>query len=451
MARFKNSHLIIPISVLIHLGIINGMLYLLTYETYLNFYHILHYNISWLLITYGLDYYPTHRTERFMTNIHQMFQVYLLYGLAYFALFGITQTSFGSLEYQLFVVTLIYLCLTWYRVIFFWARRQYRLKGGNYIRTVVLGRDRNLKKIRRVFDDPQLGYRYMGYFDDKESKSPTYLGNIVDSFLYILEKDIDEIYLVASKFNRDELKNLISFADNNLIKVKIVPDNKEIYSRAMFIELYDSVPVLNLRDVPLDTEYGQLAKRVFDIAFSFFVIVTLLSWLTPLLYVLIKLESSGPLFFKQKRHGLKRRLFWCYKFRSMSTNKSADSKMATKNDSRITRVGNFIRKTSIDELPQFFNVFMGDMSVVGPRPHMELHTWDYEISVDKYLVRHFVKPGITGLAQVKGYRGEIMEKADIINRTNLDIFYVEKWSLSLDVEIIWKTLVNALRGEEKAY
>ena len=451
MKTAKYSDLIIPISILIHLCIINGILFVLTPDTYSNLFHILHYNVSWLLITYGLGYYPKSRKERFMTNIHKMFQLYLIYGLAYFALFGITQTDYDSLEYQLFVYALLCLCLTWYRVIFFWVRRQYRLKGGNFVKVVVIGRDANLKKIRKVFDAPELGYRYMGYFEDLESPSPTYLGQIIDCFLYILENDIDEIYCVASKFNHKELQNLINFADNNLIKVKIIPDNKEIYSKAMTIELYDNIPVLNLRKVPLDTEYGRLIKRTFDILFSSFIIIGVLSWLTPLLFIIMKLESPGPLYFKQKRHGFKRQVFWCYKFRSMQSSSTANSKMATKNDNRITRLGAILRKTSIDELPQFFNVFLGDMSVVGPRPHMELHTWDYEISVDKYLVRHFVKPGITGLAQIKGYRGEITRKADILNRTKLDIFYVEKWTLTMDLQIIGQTLVNAFKGEDKAY
>ena len=438
MKIIKRSDLVIPISILVHLCIINGILAALTPDTYDNILYILHYNVSWLLITYGLGYYSIGRKERFVTNIHKMFQLYLIYGLAYFALFGITRTAFKSLEYQLFVYMLICLCLTWYRVIFFWLRRQYRLKGGNSVKVVVMGRDANLKKIRKVFDAPELGYRYMGYFDDAESKSPTYLGKTIDCFLYILENDIDEIYCVAATFNREELKNLINFADNNLIKVKIIPDNKDIYSRAMTIELYENTPVLNLRKVPLDTGYGRLSKRVFDLAFSSLVIIFVLSWLVPILFVIMRLESPGPLFFKQKRHGLKRQVFWCYKFRSMRPNVSADSKMATKNDARITRVGAFLRRTSIDELPQFLNVFLGDMSVVGPRPHMELHTWDYEISVDKYLVRHFVKPGITGLAQIKGFRGEITKMTDILNRTKLDIFYVEKWSLALDIRIIMR-------------
>ncbi|WP_299435553.1 exopolysaccharide biosynthesis polyprenyl glycosylphosphotransferase [uncultured Maribacter sp.] len=451
MKKIKRSHLIIPISIIIHLCIINGTLLLLTPETYLHVNNILYYNFSWLIITYGINYYPTGRKDTFMTNVTKMFQLYFIYGLAYLALFTITRTPVHSLQHQLLVFLLICSSLTWYRIIFFWARRNYRMIGGNSANVVVLGRDPNLKKIRRIFDDPYLGYRYKGYFDNEKSKSPTYLGNIVDSFGYILENDIDEIYCVASNFNTEELKNLVNFADNNLIKFKIILDNKEVFSKAMSIEAYQNIPVLNLRKVPLDTEYARIAKRTFDILFSLLVIIGVLSWLTPILYVLIKLESKGPLYFKQKRHGFKRRIFWCYKYRSMTVNKDSDAKMATKNDARVTKIGKFMRKTSIDELPQFFNVLKGEMSVVGPRPHMEAHTEDYQGSVDKYLVRHFVKPGITGLAQTKGYRGEIGMKSDILNRTRLDIFYVERWSLMLDIRIIYATVANVFIGEEKAY
>ena len=451
MKTLKRSDFVIPISIVIHLAIINVVLFVLTRDTYLNIYHILHYNISWLLITYGLKFYPTARNEKFMTNLHQMLQLFLIYGLAYFSLFGLTGKIYESLSYQFLVYFLLCLCLTLFRIIFYSLRKSYRKWGGNSVQVVVLGRDKNLKKIRKIFDEPQLGYKYLGYFDDKKSKSKTYLGPILDSFLFILENEVDEVYCTASKFNRKELRNLIDFADNNLIRIKIIPDNKDIFFRSMTIEKYESIPVLNLRKVPIDTEFGRITKRIFDLIFSSLVIVLLLSWLIPIMYVIINLESKGPIFFIQKRDGFKRRPFWCYKFRSMHISDNADSKMATKNDNRITKVGKFIRKTSIDELPQFINVFLGDMSVVGPRPHMELHTIDYETSIDKYLVRHFVKPGITGLAQIKGYRGEITKKSDIVNRTKLDIFYVEKWTLWLDIKIIALTLINAIRGEEKAY
>ncbi|MEM7381825.1 MAG: exopolysaccharide biosynthesis polyprenyl glycosylphosphotransferase, partial [Bacteroidota bacterium] len=239
--------------------------------------------------------------------------------------------------------------------------------------------------------------------------------------------------------------------DNSLKRIKIIPDNKEVFSRAMSIDLYGAVPVLNIRASPLELEYANLVKRVFDLIFSSLVIILILSWLTPLVYILLKFDSKGPLFFKQQRHGVNKETFWCYKFRSMTQTHESDTKMATKNDCRVTRLGSILRKTSIDELPQFFNVFKGDMSVVGPRPHMHLHTEQFQNSVDKYLVRHFLKPGITGLAQVKGYRGEIVDKSDIINRVRYDIFYMEKWSLRLDVKIIYLTVVNVFKGETKAY
>lgn len=422
----------------------------MTTETYSNVSSILFYNFSWLIITYSLDFYPTARKEKFMTNIKKMFYLYIIYGLAYFSWFGIRGVQ-PDIQYHLLVFFIICIFLTLYRWVFYMFIRNYRLSGGNYVNVVVIGRDKNLKKIRKVFDNPYYGYRYCGFFDDKPSESPTYLGGILDCFKYIIDTRVDEVYCTAAKLSRSDLQNLINFADNNLIKLKIIPDNKDIFTPAMTVQKYDQIPVLDVRTVPLDADFGRIAKRAFDFVFSSLVILFLLSWLVPLLYILIKLESPGPLFFTQKRHGLKRQIFNCIKFRSMTSNGEANTKMATKNDRRITRIGRIIRKTSIDELPQFFNVFLGDMSVVGPRPHMEQHTSDYEISVDKYLVRHFVKPGITGLAQIRGYRGEIIKPSDILNRIRLDILYVEKWTFLLDFKIIFLTISNAFSGEEKAY
>ena len=168
------------------------------------------------------------------------------------------------------------------------------------------------------------------------------------------------------------------------------------------------------------------------------------------MFIIIKLESTGPLFFKQKRNGLNGETFNCYKYRSMSQNDNVDD-IKTRQYGRITRIGKFIRKTSIDELPQFYNVFKGEMSVVGPRPHMLSYTELYAKTVNKYMVRHFVKPGITGLAQVKGFRGEVEKQNDIENRVKMDIFYIENWSFLLDLKIVFLTIINVFKGEEKAY
>jgi exopolysaccharide biosynthesis polyprenyl glycosylphosphotransferase len=197
--------------------------------------------------------------------------------------------------------------------------------------------------------------------------------------------------------------------------------------------------------------HKQFLKRVFDIIMSSLIIVFILSWLIPVISLLIKLESKGPVFFRQLRSGRDNNSFWCLKFRSMRTNAVSDLVQATKGDDRITRVGNFLRKTSLDEFPQFLNVFMGDMSIVGPRPHMLHHTEQYSSQVNHYMARLYLKPGVTGWAQVNGYRGEIKNIELMKNRVEHDIWYMENWSILLDIKIMYLTLANIIKGEENAY
>ncbi|WP_339729857.1 undecaprenyl-phosphate glucose phosphotransferase [Maribacter stanieri] len=447
----KKSNFIIPISFVVHILFINLTLYVYTPDTYLNIYSILYYNLTWLITTYSLHFYPTERMDGFMANLKSFIILFIIYGLVYFTSFVL----FGQNSYTPAYLSLVYLqicfLLTLFRIFFHWAKKLYRTKGYNSTRVVVIGRDKNLPKLRRIFDRPEYGYQYMGYFDNTKSDSPAYLGDIESSFNYIFENNVEEVYCMASKLSKAEIQYLMKIADNSFKRIKIIPDNKELFSRAMSLELYGAVPILNLRASPLDLDYSNLIKRIFDIIVSSIAIVGILSWLTPIVYILMKIDSKGPLFYKQQRHGVNRDIFWCYKFRSMTKSATSDTQMATKNDVRVTRLGRILRKTSIDELPQFFNVLMGDMSVVGPRPHMVVHTQQYENSVDKYLVRHFLKPGITGLAQIQGCRGEIVNRSDIVNRVRYDIFYMEKWSLALDAKIVFLTVYNALKGEERAY
>lgn len=446
----KRSDFIIPISIVIHLLIISGTLIYFNPINYFGWKSLLAINSFWLLICFFLEFYPTTRKESFFTNFHRFVQVFLLFCLGYFTVMAFKSYVFNRYE-QFYILSVLFGGLFLHRAIFFFVRNRYRALGGNSATVIVIGRDNNLKKLKQIFLEPELGYRYMGFFDNQPSGSKNYKGKVADAFEYVLENSVDEIYCYASQLNKVELHNIISFADKNFKKIKIIPDNKEVFTRAMDMEMVNHIPILNLRKSPLETTYALYGKRIFDLVFSGFVILTVLSWLIPLMAILIKWESKGPVFFKQKRNGITKNVFYCLKFRSMAVNKDSDLLMASKNDMRVTRIGAFMRKTSIDELPQFLNVFTGHMSVVGPRPHMEAHTFQYESSVDKYLVRHYAKPGITGLAQVRGYRGEIMEERDIINRTRLDIFYLEKWSPKLDAKILYSTMANALREEEKAY
>jgi len=302
--------------------------------------------------------------------------------------------------------------------------------------------------VAKFFDDtPEAGFINTKLVPFK--KSTTQELNAL--FEYIKQNRVDEIYCSLSEIGSAEIKAITKFADNNLKIVKFIPEQNTILNKELKRDFYGLVPVLEFRSIPLDDSYNLALKRVFDVVFSILVIVFVMSWLTPILALLIKLESYGPVFFKQKRNGYNYKSFNCLKFRSMVINKEADLIQVRKADNRVTGVGKFMRQTSIDELPQFFNVLIGDMSVVGPRPHMLSHTDMYANKVDKFMVRHFVKPGITGLAQVSGYRGEVESDSDIIGRVKFDIYYIENWCVLLDVKIIIKTIIKAVKGDEKAY
>ena len=263
--------------------------------------------------------------------------------------------------------------------------------------------------------------------------------------------NIDEVYCSANELDDNQIKLLIEFCENNFKILKFISQRGGLLSKKLKTDIYGFSTVQSLRLMPLSNDLNNFIKRFFDIIFSLFILFFILSWLTPIIAILIKMESSGPVFFKQTRNGIKYKEFMCYKFRSMIKNSSADIQQATKNDIRVTRIGKILRKTSLDELPQFYNVLIGDMSVVGPRPHMIKENQRYSKSVSKFMVRHFVKPGITGLAQVKGYRGEIETDEDIINRVKYDIYYLENWSLLLDLNIVFLTSINFLTGQKKAY
>ncbi len=294
-----------------------------------------------------------------------------------------------------------------------------------------------------------------GYFEDPhevhELSIFPILGNRKDCISYAIDNDIDEIYSTISPESNAYVYDLAQAAETNMIRFKFVPDFHLFVNRNIHIDFVDDIPILSLRSEPLDDITARIKKRLFDIVFSFFVITLILSWLVPVMAILIKLNSKGPVFFVQLRSGRDNKAFPCYKFRTLKVNKEADTKQVTLNDTRITRLGKFLRKTNLDELPQFFNVFVGSMSVVGPRPHMLRHTEDFSRILNEYMIRHFVKPGVTGWAQVHGFRGEIKQKDQLRKRIEHDIWYLENWSLWLDLRIIFLTIYVTIKGDKNAY
>jgi putative colanic acid biosynthesis UDP-glucose lipid carrier transferase len=366
---------------------------------------------------------------------------------AYFTIFEEGQIVNKQSNIVFYFVTII----TLFKFIFFFLLKSYRLSGNNYRNVVVFGKSKSAQNIASIFEKRQdLGYRFRGFFTDKTNVTG-HSGTIEQGLDYILKEDIDKVYCEESSMSREKFKQIRIFCNKHKIDFSLVPENKAIYSKDFILEYYGTIPVLKPKQLPFERIETHILKRFFDVIFSFFVCLLILSWLLPILWIIVKLNSKGNFLFKQKRDGANGKQFYCYKIRSMKNNVLADKISTTKDDSRITSVGSFLRRTSLDELPQFFNVLKGDMSVVGPRPHMNIQTKKYLNEIDNYIIRNSVKPGITGLAQVSGYRGEVKEKSDIENRVRLDIFYIENWSFFLDIKIILQTLLSVFKEEEKAY
>lgn len=332
-----------------------------------------------------------------------------------------------------------------------------RAEGYNFKTFIIVGANQSGEKIRKILaKDLTFGYKFLGFFDEKTDASIVNPDSVLGGFgsirKFITEKKVDEMYVALHIDNIEIINELTLICEQNMIRIKFIPDF-QLYTKSSKVEVnfYENTPVLMFRPEPLEFAVNRLAKKMFDICFSGLVILLIFPWLFPIIMLIIKLESSGPVFFRQERAGRDKRSFTCLKFRSMYINDLANHKITERGDSRITKFGAFIRKTSIDELPQFINVFWGDMSIVGPRPHMVNVVKEYSDLIDNYLVRQYAKPGITGWAQVNGFRGETKELIDMENRVEYDIWYIENWSLLLDVKIIIRTVINIFKGEENAY
>lgn len=453
MIEKSNRHyaiFIVPISIIGHLVIINLVFYLYNFGINYQLKQVVYINSSWLFVAVFSKIYEFNRYTKIPILFKHLFFQFSIFTLAYLSYYALFDELFNA-RMQLRYLMINFILIISFRALYFTALRKYRLEGYNYINVVVIGLDKDVNPLITFFKTrKEFGFHYKGYFDDTNKSNKNYLGTIEESFLYIKENQIDEIYCSTSVLSAKTTEKFINFADDNVKTLKLIPNAKSLYSKTK-LDYYGYVPVLSVRELVFDRPLIKISKRAFDIFFSLIIIIFILSWLSPILYFFIKKESKGPLFFKQTREGVKGVLFICYKFRSMGLNRNADEIQATKGDMRVTKIGTFIRKTSIDELPQFFNVLKGDMSVVGPRPHMLSQSELFKKIVNKYMVRHFIKPGITGLAQVKGCRGEIKTDADIKNRVKYDIFYIENWTFILDLKIILMTIKNAVQGEDKAY
>ncbi len=410
-------------------------------------------NIFWIGISFNLNSYKLIRIERFKNQFLKLLKIFTLHiALITILIVGLKLTDISRLRILYFYSTAFILIII-FRFLFTDLLKMIRAKGYNYRTVLFIGHNEATQQIIQFLNSNlSFGYKLIGYFDEKDSDTEIeYLGNYEKSLNFIQNNKIEEIYISMSDKDIKYINTIISLSEKLMIRIKIIPNLKQysIY-RKMSVDYYNETPVLLLLKEPLENPINELIKRLFDIIFSLLIIIAILPWLIPIISILIKISSKGPIFFKQLRTGMDNKEFYCYKFRTMKQNSKSGTLQASINDSRITKIGRLLRKTNLDEFPQFINVFLGQMSIVGPRPHMLKHTKDFSDITDNYLIRHYVKPGITGWAQVNGYRGETKTNEDIIKRVNHDIWYIENWGFILDLKIIWLTIYNMLRGEENA-
>lgn len=341
------------------------------------------------------------------------------------------------------------------------AIKRFRSMGRNTRTVTFVGNDPELDSLyQKLILNPTLGYRFNGFYGDdngtlnSNADGMCCLGTIEGMMAAIeggrtLELG-DEVYACLPKREKDTLTAISDYCDSNVVRFYYVPTSVERLGMNLKRELMDDMEVFTTHEVPLENPTNKVIKRMFDIVMSVMALICCIP-LLPIVTLVILIQSPGPVFFRQERTGVNGKDFVCYKFRSMHVNKEADTMQATEKDPRKFPFGDWMRKYNIDELPQFWNVLKGDMSVVGPRPHMLFHTEFYKRRIGKYMVRHFVKPGITGWAQVTGFRGETRELWQMEERVKRDIWYIENWSIWLDMRIVWMTLKGLFVHDEKAY
>jgi putative colanic acid biosysnthesis UDP-glucose lipid carrier transferase len=420
-----------------------------------------------LLLFSFITWYVTARAVHFYTSItlftySQEMTIFLrvlfthmlllFFGVAIFTDQVAVLRSF-LLYYHLFILIGIPFSKYVYRVVTAYVRNQYK-----YIRKILVVGSAELSAslYRSGMLINNLRYTLVGIVGERPPNglAANYLGSINELETTLKNNEVDEVFLALPSSQAEQINFVIDCCEKKQVQVNVINDFSRIGSGTLRTTTYAGFPVVGLRYFPLDDAENRIFKRSFDILFSLLFLVLIFSWLAPIIALLIKLNSRGPIFFKQDRWGLNNEKIVCYKFRTMRhaiAKVESEFKQAGKNDVRVTTLGRFLRKTSLDELPQFLNVLKGDMSVVGPRPHPIPLSLESKDIVQNYMMRHLVKPGITGWAQVNGSRGEVQSPGEMRRRVAFDLWYIENWSFWLDCQIIFQTVVNLLKGDENAY
>lgn len=416
-------------------------------------------SIGWYFSSKLTNLYNEFRTVTFIDELlvllPNLLSQFLLLALSLFFLKDENCTRAFTLIYTLILTGVVagkmYLVRKW---------QLYRnVKGLNQSNIVIVGEKKQVEGfIEMISSNLQFGYRILGSWGYRASEGRQLpLADTIDFLNGVsYETGIDELIIVPRQFDEGYLKGLITWADRKGILVRFAPGFFQFRASRYSFELFGNYPLITVRSTPLEAGAWRMVKRAFDVIFSLLFLIGVASWLFPLIALAIRLDSKGSVFFIQERWGEKARTIRVWKFRTMQYNAPTVREdglfhQTVKNDPRVTKVGAFLRKTNLDELPQFLNVLCGTMSVVGPRPHAVKHSLEILPKVENYMIRHRLKPGITGWAQVNGFRGETQEIGLMRKRVDYDIWYIENWSLVLDFEIVLRTIYAMLKGDSKAF
>ena len=444
----KRFNLLFPVIFLacetVIISFVTSLMHFLTFSTW-NIYNTL-IVLFWVILNIYIKSFNIGRGVSYSNTIKTALKsVFILFSvLAIGNLFVDYYTfSIRSILFSVFVFTI---SILFFRVLTHFILDSYRSYGGNIKNIAIIGYDKMGKTFyNTIKNNPHLGLRSNGIFFYKShhlNKNVPENGSI--NKFYNNYKQYNEVF-ISTKIPIKTQKEIIDFCDRNLISVKLLPELVNYEFKNFFIKKLYNIPVIEVNQLPLDVWYNKIFKRVFDIIFSFFVLAFFVSWMYLIFGLIIKSQSKGPVLFVQKRHGLGGRVFNCFKFRTMIKNDEEDTKFADNNDERLTKFGKFLKISALDEMPQFFNVLIGNMSVVGPRPHPIKLNELYSKKIDKFSKRHQFKPGITGLAQIQGFRGKICDFYDMSSRVKLDRYYFKNWTIFLDLKICLKTFFGILR------
>ncbi|HEY6975025.1 MAG TPA: exopolysaccharide biosynthesis polyprenyl glycosylphosphotransferase [Chitinophagaceae bacterium] len=413
-------------------------------------------NFAWLILAKVGSLYS--RVNRLLLESfsQQTLIIYFSWGISVFLLYVIFPPQYELSRYFISITLILYgIYLLFDRFIYSFPSNYFIKKKYYSKRVLILGFNEVAKKLANYLETENAATQLLGFAEDfkniKELSNYPIITDINHTVQVSKQLEVNEIYSTLTPEQNKNIYALMQQAELACIRFKLVPDFKLFVRESVHIDYMYDMPILALRNEPLEDIINRATKRLIDIVISGFVVIFLLSWMIPVVGLLIYLESGGPIFFVQTRTGRNNKNFQCYKFRSMKPNNEANLKQATKTDTRITAIGKFLRKTSMDEFPQFLNVLGGSMSIVGPRPHMLKHTEDFSKIEEHYMVRQLLKPGLTGWAQVNGYRGEIINERQVKERVMHDIWYLENWSIWLDLKIIFQTIYILFRGDEMAY